>query len=388
LRKSARTANRCRPPKTVLLQNVRQTPHYVEQHCSLLGKKVLFSVDKSRTVSDTRNVRSYCIDCALLYSPTALGPLTTSFGKVKRETMDTPNPMTSAPPCSPSDEASVSDGRVADPPLLAEELACLEAEERCRRCRTAIAATAHDLKTPLTVLAGYVELLLTGKVGPLNRKQRAILEEMNASASRLHRFAQEFLTYNSQRVVAPKINREKSDLGACLAETCSLWAAQFQKDGIAFYFARNEELQPFPFDYYKVQHIASNLLENALKFTPAGGSVWLNVEPYFWERRMPATASRTASVSPFREDRRKRDQRTANSAKVTVADTGSGIAPEYHQDIFSEFWQLPRTANARNGVGLGLAIARRMVEIHGGKIWVESEVGAGSKFCFLLPFSS
>lgn len=305
--------------------------------------------------------------------------------------MDTLTSLTSAPLATPSDRVSAPETRIVGPPFANEQLARLEAEEHCRRCRAAIAATAHDLKTPLTVLAGYVELLLTGKVGPLNRKQRAILEEMNASANRLHHFAQEFLTYNSQRVVVPNISRESSDLGACLAEACSLWALQFQKNGIAFYFARNERLQLFPFDYYKVQHIASNLLENALKFTPAGGSVWLTVEPYFWERRMSAREAHASAGQPdfhVQAERRNRSEQSFNSAKVTVADTGRGIAPEYQQDIFSEFWQSPPSVTADKGVGLGLAIARRMVEMHSGKIWVESDVGAGSKFFFVLPFSS
>lgn len=265
--------------------------------------------------------------------------------------------------------------------LTPEHLACLEAEERCRRCQAGYAATAHDFKTPLTVLAGYVDLLLSGKLGPVTKKQRVVLEEMASSTTRLHRYTQNFLQYSSMRSVSPTVSREPSDLNACLAETCGLWAPQFERKGVAFYFLRNEELQPFPFDYYKVQHVVSNLLENALKFTPANGSVWLNLEPHFWERRIARPADSAVNVP----ERRRTNSAKPNCAKVIVSDTGPGIAPEFHRDIFNEFWQIPSVGAKPDGVGLGLAIARRLVELHGGKVWVESEVGSGSKFCFLLP---
>jgi signal transduction histidine kinase len=71
--------------------------------------------------------------------------------------------------------------------------------------------------------------------------------------------------------------------------------------------------------------------------------------------------------------------------RVTVADTGKGIAPEFHQEVFEDFFRVPGDENHARGAGLGLAIARRLVQLHEGKIWVESELGAGSKFCFLLP---
>ncbi|HLK33565.1 MAG TPA: ATP-binding protein, partial [Terriglobales bacterium] len=71
--------------------------------------------------------------------------------------------------------------------------------------------------------------------------------------------------------------------------------------------------------------------------------------------------------------------------KVSVSDTGPGIAPEFHQEIFDDFVRLPQAGASAEGVGLGLAIARRLVQAFGGKVWVESELGAGSKFCFLLP---
>jgi signal transduction histidine kinase len=124
--------------------------------------------------------------------------------------------------------------------------------------------------------------------------------------------------------------------------------------------------------------VLSNLLENASKFTPSGGTVWLHAEPHMWERR-----SNYVPVLPH--ERRRQKSEVPNSVKVSVSDTGPGIAPEFHQEIFDDFVRVPHAGSSGDGVGLGLAIARRLVHAFGGKVWVESEQGAGSKFCFLLP---
>jgi signal transduction histidine kinase len=97
-----------------------------------------------------------------------------------------------------------------------------------------------------------------------------------------------------------------------------------------------------------------------------------------WERRSNYLAR------PGQE-RRKLKSEVPNSVKVSVSDTGPGIAPEFHQEIFDDFFRLPQAGVSGEGVGLGLAIARRLVQAFGGKIWLESEQGAGCKFCFLLP---
>src|SRR5262249_42265384 len=123
----------------------------------------------------------------------------------------------------------------------------------------------------------------------------------------------------------------------------------------------------------------SNLLENASKFTPSGGTVWLHAEPYMWERR-------SIAKSGVAQERRRRPLTQPNSVKVSVSDTGPGIPPEYHLEIFDDFFRLP-TSEKREGRGLGLWIARRLVLGMGGKIWVESEPGAGCKFSFIVPLN-
>ena len=157
-----------------------------------------------------------------------------------------------------------------------------------------------------------------------------------------------------------------------------MWSHRFQEKGLALYFLANDKLVPFPFDSPKIQRVISNLLENASKFTPSGGTVWLHAEPYMWERR-------GAPKSGVEHERRRQPLSTPNAVKVSVADTGPGIPPEYHVEVFDDFFRLPSNENQSDGMGLGLAIARRLVNAMGGKLWVESEHGAGSKFSFLVP---
>lgn len=275
-------------------------------------------------------------------------------------------------------------------PVLAEEFrpggnshqellqAYMQLQERYHRCTDALAAAAHDLKTPLAILSGYIELLQNEKLGPLSERQRGILQDMQASSARLEHFIQDFLTFSVLETGELKMKYEVGNMNACLSEICNFWSPRFQQKGIALYFLANEKLQPFVFDFAKVQRVLSNLLDNAAKFTPAGGTVWLHAEPHMWERRS------NYLPSPVQERRKQRSE-VPNSVKVSVSDTGPGIAAEFHQEIFDDFFRLAQAGVSGEGVGLGLAIARRLVQAFGGKIWVESDQGSGSKFCFLLP---
>ena len=250
--------------------------------------------------------------------------------------------------------------------------------ERYRRTTNALASAAHDLKTPLAILNGYIELLQSQKLGPLNDRQREIINDMHASGQRLQHFIQDFLSYTVLETGELRMQFEQGDMNACLSEVCRMWSPRFQEKGLALYFLANDKLVAFPYDSAKVQRVVSNLLENACKFTPSGGTVWLHAEPYMWERR-------GAAKSSVEKERRRQPLSTPNAVKVSVADTGPGIPPEYHVEVFDDFFRLPSDQNQTEGMGLGLAIARRLVNGMGGKVWVESEPGAGCKFSFLIP---
>jgi signal transduction histidine kinase len=249
--------------------------------------------------------------------------------------------------------------------------------ERFLRTTNALGSAAHDLRTPLAILNGYIELLQSEKLGPLNERQRQVLGDMFSSGQRLQHFIQDFLSFSVLETGELKMRFEHGDLNACLSEVCRLWSNNFQEKGLALYFLANDKLHEFSFDSAKVQRVVSNLLENASKFTPSGGTVWLHAEPYMWERR-------ATTVSGVATERRRQAATQPNSVKVSVSDTGPGISPEYHIEVFDDFFRLPQN-EGQPGMGLGLSIARRLVAAMDGKIWVESVPGAGCKFSFIIP---
>jgi signal transduction histidine kinase len=252
--------------------------------------------------------------------------------------------------------------------------------ERFQRTTNALASAAHDLKTPLAILNGYIELLQSEKLGPLNDRQRDVIGDMRSSGQRLQNFIQDFLSYTVLETGELRMQYETGDMNATLAEVCRLWSPRFQERGLALYFLANEKLPVFAFDSPKIQRVISNLLENASKFTPSGGTVWLHAEPYMWERR-------SATKPGVEKERRRQALSVPNAVKVSVSDTGPGIPPEYHLEVFDDFFRLPGTESKSDGMGLGLAIARRLVNGMGGKVWVESEPGNGCKFSFLVPLN-
>jgi signal transduction histidine kinase len=252
--------------------------------------------------------------------------------------------------------------------------AYLKLQEVNRQKTVFLASAAHELKTPLAVIKGYYDLLLTSSLGRLTDKQRDILEESKESCERLVRLVSMFLNYSALESGKLVLQLRENDLRDCLDELAKRWMEAFQRKGVRLETSFDPSIPNFRFDYQKVQQAAANLLDNALKHTPEKGSVTLVARPHFWERRV-------VEASPVQERRRFRLPRP-NSVEVSVADTGPGIAPEHHQEIFEDFVRVDRNTT---GMGLGLAIAKRLVQAHRGKIWVESEPVSGSKFTFLLP---
>jgi len=252
--------------------------------------------------------------------------------------------------------------------------AYLRLQEVNRQKTVFLASAAHELKTPLAVMKGYYDLLLSGSLGKLARKQTDILGEAKESCERLIRLVSMFLNYSALESGKLVMHLRENDPRDCLNELGTLWRDAFARNQVRLEIQLSESLEPFKFDYQKVQQTVANLLDNALKHTPSGGQVTLMADPHFWERR-------AASVSPHVE-RRRGPESAANSMLVAVADSGPGIAPEHHQEIFEDFVRVDRSSS---GMGLGLAISKRLVQAHRGKIWVDSEVGRGCTVKFLLP---
>jgi signal transduction histidine kinase len=254
--------------------------------------------------------------------------------------------------------------------------AYLRLQEVNRQKTVFLASAAHELKTPLAVMKGYHDLLITGSLGKLSDRQREILQESKESCDRMVRLVSMFLNYSALESGKLVLQLRENDLRDCINDLTCRWQDAFQRAKVHLDIKILPDLPVFKFDYQKVQQCMANLLDNALKHTPAGGTISLLAKSYFWERRI-------SEASPS-EERRRDMGGNPNSVLLSVRDTGSGIAAEFHQEIFEEF---VRVDPSSSGMGLGLAITKRLIQAHRGKVWVDSEVGRGSSFSFLLPIN-
>ncbi|MBI2090468.1 MAG: PAS domain S-box protein [Deltaproteobacteria bacterium] len=220
-----------------------------------------------------------------------------------------------------------------------------------------VSSVSHELRTPLTAIKGSADNMLDGITGPLNEKQVRYLTRIKSNADRLARLINDLLDLS--RIEAGKIDLRPTSLPVVLltkevAETLRPVAAE--KLISLEVESPDAEVTAWA-DRDKLTQVLVNLIGNAVKFTPAHGRV---------------------SVAVQRDGE--------EWVKVSVADTGLGIPSEETNRIFDRFYQVARADKQKTkGTGLGLAISKALVELHGGKIWVESEVGRGSSFCFSLP---
>jgi len=218
---------------------------------------------------------------------------------------------------------------------------------------------SHELRTPLNSIIGFTDLLLTEDLGaPLSDQQRDFLETVARNGKQLLELINELL--DLQRIAAGRmeLKSEAFDLAALLAEAADTVHAQIQKHGHSLVVTPPPGNLRVQGDRGRVRQILLNLLSNAIKFTPDGGRITL-----------------VANADNGDDE-----------AEIAVTDTGIGIAPEDQAKLFKEFSQLDASASRKyEGTGLGLALSRRLVEMQGGEIGVESEMGKGSTFWFTLP---
>lgn len=243
-----------------------------------------------------------------------------------------------------------------------------------------VAAASHELRTPLALLSGYTKLLLAENLGALNDQQRGVLTEMDAAAQRMQRYIDDFLAFGALESGKLLPDRRLQPVNALVREVMEIWSPRFAASNKVLTFLPGTDLPPALFDALKIHHVFSNLLDNALRFTPVGGEVTITTRPHIWNRRIAPGANGT-------EERRREQSRRDNAVRIDIRDMGPGIPAEYHTQVFEEFQRLPIAGNSK-GAGLGLAIAKRLIEAHGGRIWIESGSNQGAIFSFLLPTST
>ncbi len=171
--------------------------------------------------------------------------------------------------------------------------AYLRLQEVNRQKTVFLASAAHELKTPLAVMKGYYDLLLSGSLGKLTDRQRDMLQESKESCDRLVRLVSMFLNYSALESGKLVLQLRENDLRDCINDLTCRWQDAFQRAKVHLDIKIHPDLPSFKFDYQKVQQCVANLLDNALKHTPPEGSVTLVAEPHFWERRVSEASPST-----------------------------------------------------------------------------------------------
>jgi signal transduction histidine kinase len=223
-----------------------------------------------------------------------------------------------------------------------------------------LANISHDLRTPLTAIITHAEILRDGILGELNARQRESVVGMINGGRQLLDMVSDILTY--ARGAANQLTTSHSEffIDGLIEQVTSLHGPLAAKRELLLSIDVAPNLPPVRADRDKIAHVISNLLGNAIDFTSSGGRVWL--------RAVMAPAEPRPTIL------------------IEVGDTGIGIAAEHHELVFREFAQVDASpSRPHHGTGLGLAIARKFVELHDGRIWVESGLGEGSRFYFTLP---
>ena len=219
-----------------------------------------------------------------------------------------------------------------------------------------LANMSHELRTPLNAVIGFSDVLLERTFGELNAKQEQYVSIILGSGKHLLSLINDILDLSKIEAGRMELELGPFDLALAIENTVTFVRDRAARHGVALEIAVEPELEPCVGDERKIKQVLLNLLSNAVKFTPDGGSV---------------------AVRAARAD---------GAVAVAVSDTGIGIAPEDQEAIFEEFRQVGTDyARKREGTGLGLALTRKFVELHGGQITVESEPGKGSTFTFTLP---
>jgi signal transduction histidine kinase len=240
-----------------------------------------------------------------------------------------------------------------------------EIEDKGREIETAnrhksefLANMSHELRTPLTAIIGFSEVLSEKLFGELNDKQNEYMDDIVSSGRHLLSLINDILDLSKVEAGRMELDLTKFDLPTAIENALILIQERATRHGIRLEHSVDERLGEVLGDERKFKQILLNLLSNAVKFTAEGGRIDVD-----------------AAL-------------TNGAVEISVSDTGIGIAPENQETIFEEFRQVGTDySKKREGTGLGLTLTRKFVELHGGKIWVGSEVGKGSTFTFTLPLN-
>jgi signal transduction histidine kinase len=237
------------------------------------------------------------------------------------------------------------------------EVANLKLRDLDRLKSDFVSNVSHELRTPLTAIKGSVDLVLREALGPLNERQTHHLRRLRSNTQHLTGLINDLLDLSKIEAGRIELNSTRVSLGGLVHEVGETLRPVAAEKGITLEAATAEPATLVWADRDKITQVLTNLIGNAIKFNPPHGTV---------------------TVCSASDD--------AEWVRVSVADNGPGVAADERERIFEKFYQGAQNGGPKpKGTGLGLAISKTLVELHGGKIWVESELNRGSTFCFTLP---
>ncbi|MFC1624183.1 ATP-binding protein [Candidatus Omnitrophota bacterium] len=219
-----------------------------------------------------------------------------------------------------------------------------------------VSNVSHEFKNPLNVIRGFLTLITDEAIGKINSQQKEILELAKNAINRFIRLVKDLLDLSKIEAGKMGIKKEKVDIILLVDEILRFHERELSKKELALKKEISQGIDLIWADKDKLSGVIINLLNNAIKYSPPGGNITVRLE------------------------------RAGGDIRFEVSDTGPGISKGSFHKIFNKFDRI--TAGGQEGTGLGLPIAKDIIELHKGKIWIESELGKGSKFIFTLPINS
>jgi signal transduction histidine kinase len=249
-----------------------------------------------------------------------------------------------------------TDGEVSGVVAVLRDITAQKELERMKS--NFLSVVSHELRTPLHSIKGFVEIILMGKTGPVTELQEDFLKTVRTQTTVLQRMIDDLLEFSRMEAGRVKLHLAEVSLPAVAHAVVMKLAPLAEEAGLQLYLALPDDLPEINGDRVRLEQVLTNLVENAIKFTPSGGQIHVSGE------------------------------RAGDRVRLTITDTGIGIPPAEQGKIFDRFYQVDGSERrAYRGTGLGLSICKHIVERHNGRVWVESDgvPGHGSRFHVELP---